>query len=66
MTLVAGDVSLIYGCKTNLAFIEQIVREAYYFIISLGESDHYQAPQVISYAQNRNEFDLGSDWKWQE
>lgn len=63
MTVVSGDKSLICGCKTNLAFIEQIVREAYYFIISLGESDHYQGPRVISDAQNRNDFDLGSDQK---
>ena len=42
MTLVACDKSLICGCKkkktetnkkANLAFIQQIVREAYYFML---------------------------------
>lgn len=32
MTLVAGDKSFICGCKTNLAFIQQVVKEAYYFM----------------------------------
>lgn len=63
MTLVAGDkFNLWFKKKKILALIQQIVREAYYsmplWIRWLSRSFSH------SDAQNRNVFDLGSDWQW--